>query len=472
MRDKEFEATVIAKVIQDGEVIEKLRVAKIKPRHFESEILTTLYKKLLWLDEIDNITPSGLKQLIANDDKIADDKKVVYIKKIDQLAQKDCVDFNLSLNLLQGVKQESDFLDTLRQSAQKFKSGNFENLSDLIEEHYHQVEDSLGRDFDFEVFDYFDGWEERQARRLEIASGSANGMKMGLNLEGFEKYFKNTLLGGMTVAISGPTYAGKSLLVQNFVMLAIHPFNGLDTLLVVSENRPEEAYTRMDSMVLDVPFDMFYDQDYIMESMDKSQFFDKALQEGWGKLRIVKVHPNEFSANTLKTVIEQARDSGMDPKVLALDSPDHQVPISPSSNPWINKGKVYYDNKALFEKEDILGIVTTPMKASSTKKDKPDNEDVANSYDIPRVLDKNIMINKSNDADAIINRMRVVVTKNRGDSFVDYKEVTFRIKDSLILEPFNESLQEQLEKSGVKYKLKTYDEHQESFDESGNYKGK
>ncbi len=202
----------------------------------------------------------------------------------------------------------------------------------------------------------------------------------------------------------------------------------------------EQVGNRFDAIFLDREWDDLFKEDYLKEQAEEdAQWFESISDDPrWGKLIIVKVPAKGFDANTIRVILDSAIDRGYHPRVLIIDSPDHQKPVSGYQQWHLNKGQVYYENKGVTEEYDLISFVSTPMNRTSVKSDMPTNEHVAGSIDISRVIDNQIMFNAGED-DKLIGRARLVVTKNRDDGIIDNRNIAFRFKKSMVLIPFEES---------------------------------
>ena len=282
---------------------------------------------------------------------------------------------------------------------------------------------------------------------------------MGLNLSPFKKYFTRGFQPEEVIAIGGPTYAGKSILLTNFIRLAAHPKNGMNVLYVFAENRYVQAASRLDSIILNENYQVLYEN--ALENRTGGKFFRKAKEKGWGQIIMAKVQPKKFTADTIDSMIEEIEmDLGIKIHVLAIDSPDHQEARDRQDAWHQGKGQVYYENKQLTMERGLINISTLPMKASSVKKESVQNEDAAGSYDISRVCDDMIMFNKS-DTDQMLNRATIQVTKNR-DGVTDSKKNYFHFDPSLRLIPWDEAFDSKIspeeDPDQIVYKIKKFKE--------------
>jgi hypothetical protein len=205
---------------------------------------------------------------------------------------------------------------------------------------------------------------------------------------------------------------------------------------IVSENTTSLTNNRLDAMFLDKPYTSLFDEEFISDS--DASFFKDARGDGWGNLLIAKVQSKRFDANTIRAIMDEAVNRGYSPKLLLIDSPDHQRSIRKFQALWQEKGEVYLDNKNVAEEYNVPIVASAPLKAGSSKTSKMDNEMIAGAQDIARHVDFQIMFNTHDENDEMLNRARLVVTKNREYLVIDGQDVDFYRSRSLLMRPYDE----------------------------------
>lgn len=444
-----FEKILVASCLQDPEILRRAQRSKLKPHHIEDKIGSYLYSAAVEIAKDSPVSKDILLEYVKIDRELDDKQRSFYLKTASDYFDVDISGAAFTLKKIGERVREKELAYTLRDSIDKILTN--QEVDEVLEDLYMKVSSLKAVDDAYHIYDYWEDWTERKAERLEVESGSAKSVSIDLNLHPFKRYFKRGLQLQELTAIGGPTYAGKSVMLSNFIHLAVHPVNGLNVLYIFAENKKIQAASRLDAILMDRSYDsLFMD---VLKDPRGDDLFKNAKNEGYGGLKIAKVTPNEFDVMTIKSIIEDCKAEGFEPDVIALDSPDHQIPLQKTHSHWQAKAAVYWENKALATKEDLIFICTLPMKPSSKKSEKVAAEDAAGSYDISRICDNLIFFNIQED-DRMLSRASVQVVKNR-DGTVDEKIIHFKFTNSLRLVPWEDAMKqyEEEHEAGLEYKL-------------------
>lgn len=402
-----MEKKFIAGCLQDPDVVDRARRAKILPKHLEDGAYKYLYKAILEVAKKETPTPEAVKQHISLDKKRGDHAAIC--RKVDKLAEEDRSGSELSLSELEKYRTKRDLIDAFSKSSSRLLAD--EDPLDILKSHEHMIKGLKSRDSKYELTPYYEEFSARQVERLALSEENGDTLKFTLNMHPFAKNLPRGKARGTTTAIAGPTFSGKSVLLSNMIRVAAHPSNGYNVLYVFAENMTIQAATRLDSILLGREYDQMYSGS--IDDPEGDSFFRAAKQEGWGEIFLAKVTPRKFTAETIISIIEEIKEKyDVEIDVLAEDSPDHQMPIDGENDWWMNKGIVYWDNKELAETQDLFVFCTLPMKASSVKKDTATNEDMAGSYEISKIVD-NIFAYNVDPQDRMLNRGSILPTKCR-----------------------------------------------------------
>jgi KaiC/GvpD/RAD55 family RecA-like ATPase len=460
-----FEKILVAACLKEPETLRRAQRSKLKTNHLEDKVASYLYGAALEISKDSPVSKEILFEYIRLDRKLDDKQKSFYAKSAEDFFSIDTSGSNFTLKKISEKVKEKELAYTLRDSIDRVLQGNA--VDGVLDELHQKVSALKAVEEAYEIYDYWEDWKERKAERLQVESNLHKGLKIGLNLHPFDRYFKRGFQPQEITAIGGPTYAGKSVMLSNFIHLAIHPFNGLNVLYIFAENKKVQAASRLDAIVLDRDYDNLFVN--ALKDPRGDDLFRDAAKSGYGGMKIAKVIPNEFDAMTIKSMIEDCRAEGFFPDVVAIDSPDHQVPVQKTNSSWQAKAAVYWENKALATKEEIIMLCTLPMKASSKKSEKAEAEDTAGSYDIARIADNLIFFNMKPE-DRILGRASLQVVKNR-DGAIDDRVIHFKFTNSLRLTPWedamagmeDESLSESGEDPARTYKLSSPDTFDDKF---------
>ena len=435
-----LESKLISGCLIDGALLAKAKRAKIKPSHLEDGILSYIYKSILDVSKSEAPTPDVVKQFIMMDDKRSEDSKKVLCKKINALVKEGKEGSAITIERLKEMRIDRDMTSLLIDTTGQLNDGA--DSAEVAKHLMNRLKEIEPSEEEYHLTHYYEDWDVRKVERIEINEGSDRTMKMCLNMVPFAPYFPRGVQPEEVTAIGGPTYAGKSVLLSNLIRVAAHPENGFNVLYVFAENRKIQAASRLDSIILGRNYDRLYDG--MLKDPEGDSFFKAPTEDGWGEIVMAKVTPRKFTSSTIRAMIEEIKDQhGIEIDVIAIDSPDHQMPEDEAKDWWQNKGLVYWDNKALAEEFEVMVFCTLPMKASSVKKESVTSEDAGGSYDISRICDNMIMFNLD-PADRMLNRGKIQVTKVR-DASTDNKIIHFYFENNHRLLPWEEVFSGQIE---------------------------
>jgi KaiC/GvpD/RAD55 family RecA-like ATPase len=427
----DYESILLSACIKDIHTLKRARRADIAKHFFTDKFQKYLYNALCHLVDFNYYDLASIEAYIYEDKAVDDSFKHSCLEALRDISSLDSSNADFSYEILKSKSNEKEMNLLLNKAAKMVLAK--EPVKEVFEEMSLLSGKIATSRVAYEAFSYYDGWQNRKAERVEVIAEEVKSLKFNENLRPFKNYFTRGISKEEITAIGGPTYAGKSIMLSNFINMATNPINGLNVIYVFAENRAIQALSRLDSIFLDRDYDNLF---VSSNDFNGDKFFLNARQEGWGDLMAFKVTPGAFSVNDIRSMIEECKSRGFHPDVLAVDSPDHQISVKNLKDSWQIKGQVYWELKALAESEKLILLTSLPMKASSVKNSTPRSEDVAGSYDISRIVDNLILFNVNPD-DAILGRVNLVVTKNR-EGRVDNKDIQFRVKNSLKVQPWED----------------------------------
>lgn len=432
-----FEDNLIAAVLQSKDIYRRAKRAGIDESFFDANSFNAyVFKACAYLDSIGNeFNENAFEDLISHDQNLETKEKGPFRSRVASLSKSRYENVNLALDIMKEKAVDKKLHRALTSSAMAVKRG--ESAQNIIEDLRLFVERTADSGGEYELYDFFKDFSQREAQRRKTVTGG-NNFKFNLHLRQFDYYFPGGLPPGTTMTASGPTFSGKSIVLSNIAVVATHPDNGLNVVYVVSENTKTLTGNRLDAMFLDKSYNLLVNQDSVTD--DDRAFFENAPSNGWGALMIAKVQSKKFNANDIRSIMDECIERGVSPDLLLIDSPDHQRSIQSFMNPWQEKGEVYLDNKNVAEEYGVAIVASAPLKAGSKKTNHMDNEQIAGSQDISRHVDFQIMFNVS-EQDEVLDRARLVVTKNREYLIVDGQNVDFYFSKSLILRPWDEAME-------------------------------
>lgn len=450
----DFEVEIIKGIIEDPSKAKLVARSGINHSHFDNELHAYIYKTIAHFTDNDlEVNEYTLLDKVANDPKLDTTKKVFHQQKIRTLLkEKPTEAFNYSLSKLREIRDEQEIKKYVNSVSQAYLKDN--DLKKFAEK-LSKARDIISPDSDYEIREYTteEDYNRRHIERREIATGVSTTLDFSESLVEFQRAFPKGIQSKTITGIGGQTGVGKSILVGNIINTAISPRNKLNVLYVIAENRYIEATTRLDAIVQDREYELFYVN--AEEDPKGLDFFKNLTPEGYGNLFCVKVTIGKFSTQTIKGFIDDILDKYNIPiQMVAVDSPDHMRADQATFAKNDMKGKIYEELKALTDEYDLITITSIPLvkDAGSNKKKEMTSEDVAGSYEIARLIDNLFFFSKSNE-DLEIGRRQITFVKGRDAKSVGYKLV-FKITPSLRFIKWEEVNAIQDEASGLVLELK------------------
>lgn len=448
-----FERTLVAGCLQDPKVLRTVRRSTLLPNHISDKIGRYLLELALDIGREGKVTEEIVLECIKQDSSLDSKVKPVYLKTAVDLFKEDISNASFTLGKIQKKVKEKEAIRIAGNVASDIQAGeNIEQVLERMSVHLNKIKDT---EIAYELFDYVKTYDERKVERLESVGEGSKALKFIDNIRPFQPYFPRGLQPETITAIGGRTGAGKSMFLANMIRVAVLPENKLNVLYIVAENSKIETGSRLDAIMLDREYETLFMP--VARDPRGDSFFANFEQQGGGGLWIAKVDVGRFSTLHIKAMIEECREAGFNPDVLAVDSPDHMVPeVDKRLSSWEAKGAVYLDLKDLATAEDLIVLTTLPMKASSKRQDKVSAEDAAGSYDISRLSNNMIFFTETPD-DKMLSRATMIVTKNR-DGTIDDRHIYFRFSPSRRMIPWDEVERAAMKDGAFGYKIQGPDD--------------
>lgn len=448
-----FERTLVAGCLQDPKVLRTVRRSTLLPNHIGDKVGRYLLELALDISREGFVTEEIVLECIKKDSKLDPKVKPVYLQTALDYFKEDISNAFFTLGKIQDKVKEKESIRIASNIASDLQAGEkIDTVLDRMQQHLNKIKNT---DISYELFDYVATFDQRKSERLETVSEGAKSLKFIDNIHPFRHYFPRGLQPETITAIGGRTGVGKSMFMTNMLRVATLPGNGLNVLYVVAENSKIETGSRLDSIMLDRDYESLF----VPVSRDPrgDEFFTNFMEGRGGGIWIAKVDVGRFSTLHIKNMIEECREAGFNPDVLAVDSPDHMVPEGDRKlSSWGEKGAVYTDLKDLANAEELIVLTTLPMKASSKRQDSVSAEDAAGSYDISRLSNHMIFFTETPD-DKMLSRATLTVTKNRSGA-IDDKHIYFRFSPSRRMLPWSDVEQSATKGGTVNYKIQGPDD--------------
>lgn len=381
--------------------------AGVRSRHFSDDFSKIVFEKCeeLFLSKYD-IDPEIVKSKIKVDKSINATKSALFINRIDKLDSDDVKSFKFSLDELERDRRAQDLQSVLLEAANDLKDGNVDDAYKKLNK-----AKSLGnRRVQAIVKDLVgeECWEARQDERLspkEPKNGIFNLGRFGFFHDHFDGFTQET-----TSIFGGVTGIGKSLFLLNLAEVACSPSNGKNGLFIAAENNVTEVEDRWDAISLK--------RDYaeLKKSRKKNDhdgisFHKNAFDEGWGKLRLVKMPQGKFTVLDIEEILLDLISEGEKIDFIVFDSPDHMKSIEGYSEFWLEKEAVYWDIKEFAERHKLIVFCSIQL-TDIEGKEFLTSQHAAGAKSIVRVVD-NAFFFKYTQQDVVTGRRRLQDVKVR-----------------------------------------------------------
>lgn len=421
--------------IHSTEWRDKFVKSNLEENDFENEAYGWIFKNVIKEGGEDEITYDltqtqifASNQLKKNEElfDIVQSAAISIFREINRRKKenKDIVYSDFSLRTLHSLRRKRLLKSALGNIVDGLEKGEepdriFDRLQDSISKISPDFRDLDGVEY-VELSSTFESRLERNKEEFET------GTSFKFLSPVLREMFHLNINSGEQFGIMADTGIGKSLMINEFSVQAVHVLNGLNTLVIITENELKQAASRIDSIYLDYDYGQIYKGE--IDPTKSKEILKK--YENWqnnpnmGKLFVASVIPNRFDALTIENIINRIENEhNLKIECLMIDSPEHQKPIIPETAYFMKKAMPYWDNKALVRSRGIIGFCTLQRKipgdVQKRKARKGDDqaapraEEAAGSAEIPRVLDYMLAIESPSLSDELQNRLRAYVVKAR-----------------------------------------------------------
>lgn len=419
-----IERQIISACLKNPQYIARVRRAKIQSKHFKDATNRDIFQIVVRAIDHHAFTSDAIVEFFKNDnyDTV---KKPIYLKTLEKLINEDSGSFEMSLAILERERLRIDFLNSLSQSVEQIENGK--DLETVIKNHNALITSLSSGSTRLVTEDHFATLRQRDIERMDDEQDAFR-LKFIDNFQGFEKYFKRGLTPGTITTLEGPTGFGKSVLIANLTYIATLPQNGLNCYYVYSENMRIPALARLDSIMLDVDYDLMYSSPVSDKNIN---FMEKAGLAGYGKLITSRAPYEEFDVDDLRVMLDDLEDQGIAIHCLMLDSASHMRPKRGAENFWLTAYNIFKDLKVLAEERNISIITTRQQKASEVNKKDVDAFGGADGAKISQIVDNIIAGLYNPKEDDIAGIRKLVATKSRDGGQLDKELLRFKMSNSL-----------------------------------------
>jgi len=447
----DYEKGLIAACLQDTELFKRTARAKVTHSHFRDKDCSYLFKVMTDLaQQGSEVNEHTVLMSVSLKKDIEKKHKDILTSKVKSYANQSLDFKQFSINTMVEKRRMFDIMRNLVAVTEKIH--NHTATADELEKELSRLAkdaSNSGQEIDVVEYNTINSWNYRVAERhaisLSAESDGAGYLKVAGYLDFLADYFPLGFPPQTLTGVSGMTGVGKSHFMNAFAFMSIMPVNACNVLYFISENRRIETESRLDSIFLERTYASLYTE--AQSDPVAEEVFANQKKKGWGRLFTSKVVVDRFDINTIEQTIEFVEESfGTKISVIIIDSPDHMVPSTQVFKMNERKAAVYKEIKAMADSKSLVMIVSIPQKAGSVGKSDISSDDVAGSYDIPRILDNLIMFLHCTQDD-FLHRRRIKVAKLRGNA-LDGKIIPLRLKNDLtftLWEELNDHTDEPIE---------------------------
>lgn len=295
---------------------------------------------------------------------------------------------------------------TLSDIIKDMKTGDIEEAEKRIA----KLSRSANKIVDDESGDWFDGWEERQAKRLEEKLNPDLRPRIKTRFKRLDKIMNGGLAPEQMGLILGHTNVGKSIAAMNFAFYAAAA--EIPTLYISTEMSKEIIDTRIDSRFMARPTEDFFRHNFTRFDLEEFEDRRARLKKRFsGNLLTVATPMNTLTRSMIEGYIDEINDrGGKQVKLIVIDCGDHMVPEVPIREIRHQQIAVYWDLKSLIATRQIACWAT--VHASGDKKALLTEFDMAESKDKGKIADLIITLNQT-VKERMDDRLRLYVAKNR-----------------------------------------------------------
>lgn len=416
-----FESKILAGAIQKSTIFQRLKRAKYNTDDFNNDVYKSLWNLLVEVGNVGDFDSELLLRYLA-EKPMLDEQKLVLKTNIEILKEEDLTGVDLSIEVISKEKTKRDSIKASSEFLKKIKAG--QDINHSVKTLKQNIDHAISREIIATPNDYYSQIELRdQQRNFNYGQGSVKSLKMIHHFGCFAKYFDNGLLPETITTLEAETNAGKSVLLINFLKMALDPLNKLNCLYLYSENRELEAEGRLDALLLKKPY-----RDSIKKTPlnPEDKFFMKNMvKQGYGQLRTCRLPYGVANVEYIRYLLNDFEEQGLKIHAIFIDSPDHLQPKQYQQTYWLNKSAVYEELKALVEEYGVLAV-TTRQKNAGTEIGAYAG---AGGQGIARIVD-NIIQMEYESRDMITSQRNIIVAKAR-DGVIDYIKHVFTITDWL-----------------------------------------
>jgi replicative DNA helicase len=272
---------------------------------------------------------------------------------------------------------------------------------------------------DYERIDWFEEFEDRQARRLHLKENPEDRLQVATRfMPSVDKAIGGGIEAGELGLIVATTGRGKSALAANLAFMAAA--QKYTTVYVSTEMKADLVATRLDARMLGLAYNAIKYHDHDPNDLElieaKARRFAAMMRR---RLVIIGIPIRKARIEIIEEVLDEMDDDDNPASMLILDSADHITPTEKTLNRRDRETASYWDAKSIAEERE-MPIWTTTHAPKDVVNKIATSENVGESYDKARIADLVFTMNQTK-AQRLKGEMRGYLAKyrqGRGGFFV------------------------------------------------------
>ena len=417
MTDKSTERDIVLGAIHDPDFMPVLVDSNVRGEHFDKRVYGWLVDKCVeyWNDENfgrQKVTRKALQSYVNKDKNLDEAKAKKYLRVIRTLFKREPENARFSLSELQKFSRYKTFLYTMEKTADYIeKESDVDEAIDYMSKSILELE--MNKNNEWETHDLLDTFEDRQKNRKHRKNHPEMHKVFRFGIKGIDSRIIRGIVPGWIVALAAKTGVGKSIFCIHIGLFGL--YQGFNVTHIITENEFEQIEGRYDSRITMVPYNVVqmygYDGKQKPLLYQARRNFDMLREMVGTKLKTVKCIPNKTNILTIYNILEQLeRREGHKTDLLIVDSPELMTSVARYQEYRLQKAAVYWELKSLLLEKNMIGFVTSQLKASAD--DSPTPEDMSESYDKARLLDYMLTLSR-NERQKLEDKASIRIVKAR-----------------------------------------------------------
>lgn len=341
---------------------------------------------------------------------VKDEKQYLLLSQLcDEIFNYQMNDTEFVIDIALDFFRKQALKKSLLKAAEEFDSGNFGEISNLINEALKKCEPkSRGHN-------YLKDLEVRMVKKIR---------KPVPCLHGLDSKIGGGLSGGELGIVLSPTGGGKSMMLVKFGATAL--LAGKKVVYYSLELSETSIGNRFDACLNDIHMNMIYEFKYEIEGKIKQ------IQESGGELFIKEYPTGTATIHTIKNHLSGLyRENGFFPDLILIDYADIMKPLDNFSEKRHSLTSIYEGIRALSMELNIPAWTASQTNRNAVNKDDFDLSSISESLGKAQTADVIVGVART-DADKLAKKAKLMLMKNRNGQDGYSMEMNFDTSKVLI----------------------------------------